>query len=218
MTKIISYSLWGNSPKYNIGAIENAKLAQEIYPEWKSRFYIASSVPEYTVSSLRDIKNTEIYIKNEEGCWNSMFWRCEPCWDASVSFSVFRDTDSRISLREKYAVDEWISSKKTFHIMRDHPFHGYYMLGGMWGYKNNNKYDLETIFNSFTPSNTYGTDYDFFANALQHVIKEDKLVHDEFFEHKPFPESRIGTEFVGDVFDENNNRNIEFQRYITPQQ
>ena len=70
-----------------------------------------------------------------------MFWRCEPCWDPSVSISVFRDTDSRINSREKHAVDAWMSSDKTFHIMRDHPFHGYYMLGGMWGYKNNNKYD-----------------------------------------------------------------------------
>jgi len=32
--KIISFSLWGDKPMYTIGAIKNAKLAEEIYPGW----------------------------------------------------------------------------------------------------------------------------------------------------------------------------------------
>jgi len=29
------------------------------------------------------------------------------------------------------------------------------------------------------------------------------MVHDEYFEKKPWPTPRIGNEFVGDAFDEN---------------
>ena len=31
--KIISFSLWGQDPKYTIGAIRNAELAREIYQD-----------------------------------------------------------------------------------------------------------------------------------------------------------------------------------------
>lgn len=37
--KIIAFSLWGDNPKYTVGAIKNAKLTSEIYPGWISRFY-----------------------------------------------------------------------------------------------------------------------------------------------------------------------------------
>jgi len=34
MKKIISFSLWGDNPVYTQGAIRNAELAKEIYPDW----------------------------------------------------------------------------------------------------------------------------------------------------------------------------------------
>ena len=40
MKKIISFCLWGNDPKYTVGALRNAELAKTIYPDWKTRFYI----------------------------------------------------------------------------------------------------------------------------------------------------------------------------------
>ena len=36
---------------------------------------------------------------------------------------LMRNLDSRLSIREKLAVDEWVSSGKRFHVMRDHPSH-----------------------------------------------------------------------------------------------
>ncbi len=34
MNKVISFSLWGDNPKYTIGAIKNAELSKTIYPDW----------------------------------------------------------------------------------------------------------------------------------------------------------------------------------------
>ena len=62
-----------------------------------------------------------------------MFWRFEPAGEEDVDVMISRDTDSRLNLREKFAVEEWLESDKGFHIMRDHPHHGYPVLGGMWG-------------------------------------------------------------------------------------
>ena len=212
--KVISFSLWGDNPKYTIGAIRNAELTQIIYPSWVSRFYVGESVPRDIIGKLLTIPNTETIHIDQENNWTSMFWRFSASYDPSVDIVIFRDTDSRLSDREKYAVDAWINSDKTFHIMRDHPHHRFPILGGMWGYKNNHKYDMKTLLDNFKASDRYGTDYEFLANILYPIIEEDKLVHDEFFDLKSFPKNRQGSEFVGDVFDEHNNRHPEYQKLI----
>jgi protein O-GlcNAc transferase len=214
MTKIISFSLWGDNPKYTVGALKNAELAPVIYPGWLCRFYVDKTVPKNIYSELSSMSNTEVIHKDSYGDWTSMFWKFESSYDANAKIIIFRDTDSRLSLREKSAVDEWLNSDKAFHIMRDHPYHNFPILGGMWGYKNNNKYPMQILLESFNKTNNYGTDYRFFAEQLYPLIGEDKIVHDEFFDNKPFPCKRQGTEFVGDVFDENNLRHTEYQKYI----
>ena len=215
MNKIISFSLWGSNPKYTIGAIRNAELAKTVYPEWKCRFYVGKDVPDDCMSRLLQIDNVEIVHKwQEDPSWKSLFWRHETCWDDSVDISIFRDTDSRLGEREKAAVEAWMKADKTFHIMRDHPFHRYTMLGGMWGYKKNAKYNMKLIFDSAERTDQYGTDYQFFAETLFKSIAEDKITHDEFFEKQPFPTTRKDQEFVGEVFDENDVRHPEHYLYI----
>ena len=50
--------------------------------------------------------------------------------DPLVSEFHSRDLDSVPSPREVEAVKEWLASKnKTFHIMRDHPYHRVPILG-----------------------------------------------------------------------------------------
>ena len=43
---LITFSLFGDNPLYCQGAVENARLAKEIYPDWTARFYVAQDVPE----------------------------------------------------------------------------------------------------------------------------------------------------------------------------
>jgi hypothetical protein len=52
-----------------------------------------------------------------------------------VDIFLSRDLDSRFSEREVAAVDEWLKSEETFHVMRDHELHTNEMLAGMWGVK-----------------------------------------------------------------------------------
>jgi hypothetical protein len=209
MDKVISFSLWGTNPKYTVGAIRNAELAPIIYPGWKARFYVANSVPNQIVYAIEDMKHVQIIFKNTVGDWTGMFWRFEAAYDPTVEISIFRDTDSRINKREQAAVEQWITSDKLFHIMRDHPFHSFPILGGMWGVKNNSKFDIKKLLEEFMSnkaSNIYGTDYNFLGNVLFPLIRErDILVHDEFFDKKPFPTKRENYQFVGQVFDEKEN-------------
>ena len=213
MKKLISFSLWGENPKYTIGAIENAKLAKVFYPGWAVRFYVSSFVDSEIKEQLKSL-SAEIIEMPEKGNWTSMFWRFQAGFDPTVDLTIFRDTDSRLNSRERLAVEEWEMSDKTFHIMRDHPCHRFPILGGMWGVKNKQCFCLESLLESFEKTDNYGTDYQFFIEKLYPLIDDDKVVHDEFFDGQPFPSERIGLQFVGEVFDENNQRNEEHSNIL----
>jgi len=212
--KIISFSVWGSNPKYTIGAVRNAELAERIYPEWVCRFYIARTVPDDIVKLIEAMDNTQVVRMNTDGDWTSMFWRFEPAGEDDVSVMVSRDTDSRISHREKEAVDEWIKSDKGFHIMRDHPWHKYPVLGGMWGVKRGILPQMNKLISEFSQTDEYGTDYWFFGRKVYPLITDNVMVHDPFFEEKPFPSKRIGSNFVGQVYDENEHTVKEHQEAL----
>ena len=97
MKKVISFSLWGDNPTYNIGAIRNAADAKIVYPYFECWFYIHSeSVPKTTVDKLKSFSNVKIIIKTgnltNENCKPRM-WRFEPIDDIDVEIMMPRDTD-----------------------------------------------------------------------------------------------------------------------------
>jgi hypothetical protein len=216
MKKVISFSLWGDNPKYTIGAIENAEQSKTIYPDWICRFYCGKSVPLDIIKKLKSYDNVEVIEMDEDGDWNGMFWRFYACEDADVMIS--RDTDSRLSVREKLAVDEWLESDKDFHIMRDHPYHNVLILGGMWGARNGILKDIISIINQYNKGNFWQVDQNFLREKIYPIIKDNSFIHDEFmkFENwsKLFPSERKNKEFVGDVFDSNNVRHPEYYKFL----
>jgi hypothetical protein len=212
MKKIISFSLWGNNPKYTIGAIRNAELTPIIFPNWVSRFYCGKSVPEDIIDKLKSLPQTEVIIMDEDGDWTGMFWRFYACEDSDIMLS--RDTDSRLSNREKLAVDEWLKSDKDFHIMRDHPYHNTEILGGMWGVRNGLVKNIKELIDDYTKSDFWQVDQNFLREKIYPLVVDNSFTHDSYSNYntnsKPFPSERINREFIGDVFDENENRHSEY--------
>jgi hypothetical protein len=204
MTKVIAFSLWGKNPKYTIGAIRNAELAKEIYPKWKVWVYVSEDVPKKILDELISL---DCYVLNMgEGNWNGMFWRFKPAANSDITM-ISRDTDSRLSYREKAAVDEWLDSDKDFHIMRDHPYHATEILGGMWGARNGILSGIQEMMASYDKGdfdNRWQVDQNFLKEIIYPIIKDNTVVHDEYFELKPFPTARIDAkDFIGQSYDEN---------------
>ena len=215
MKKIISFSLWGTDKKYTIGALKNAELASIIYPGWTCRFYVGKSVPADIILDLVKRENTEVYIMKEKGNWEGMFWRFLPASDPDVQLMISRDCDSRLSNREKFAVESWEKSNKMFHIMRDHPHHATQILGGMWGCKYPILKDMNQMIKNYKKGDYWQVDQNFLRDKVYPIVKDTTTVHDEFFEKFPFPTQREGLEFVGQVFDENEKTVTE---HLTPLQ
>lgn len=216
--KIISFSLWGENTKYTVGAIENAILARRYFPEWICRFYLGQSTlrlcPEI-INRLKNFRNVELIEMREEGDWTGMFWRFLPCSDLNVEYILSRDTDSRLSEREKVAVEEWLHSGREFHIIRDHPWHKTLIMGGLWGAKTRRFRDMKELIENYDKTDSYNIDQRFLAEKIYPRIKRSCFVHDEFVGAHGIKFPRKENEFIGQVisaegtFDQNQLKALE---------
>jgi len=216
MKKVISYSLWGDNPKYTIGAIKNAYLAKQIYPDWICRFYVGQSVPNEILNVLDLSDNVEIIEMPEQGDWTSSFWRFLCADDKDVHVCLSRDTDSRLSFREKTAVDEWLKSDKDFHSIRDHNAHDIPIMAGMWGCRNGILFGITDKINSISKGNYWQVDQQFLTHYIYPIVAQNMYSHDEFYNNRypnchPIPITRQGgfnaegnpVDFIGRPFDHN---------------
>jgi hypothetical protein len=185
MKRVISFSLWGDSPTYNIGAIKNAEIAANFYPNFECWFYIHTpTVPESTIQTLQTMSNTKIILKDGDlNTCKPMCWRYEAIDDPEVELMMSRDTDTRILLREKMAVDEWLQSGKTFHIMRDHPHHqnpNTKIMGGMFGTKKIPGINWTNLCNNISQTHHRDYDQEMLNNHIYPLIINSLIVHSSF--------------------------------------
>ena len=132
-----------------------------------------------------------------------MFWRFLAASDPTVDVMISRDADSRLHGREKAAVDEWLDSTYLFHIMRDHQYHGIHILGGMWGAKKGILNNIDITIRNYNKGDFLGVDQNFLGEYIYPLVFQHSMVHDDFFEKKPFPKkSGIRNEyhFVGQAY------------------
>jgi hypothetical protein len=199
---VISYSLWGTDSRYVDGALDNLKLAAEIYPGWQVRIYVDNSVDKDQLKLIHDNGADIRLVKNPKGPFHGAFWRFLVNDDATVNNFMIRDIDARLNFREQSAVNEWLESGKSFHLMRDHPNHRYAIQAGMWGGKANT-IQIWPLVNQWNNYGYYSCDEHFLQQVFYPKIKDMCLVHDPNIENKPFPEHKPiynGGTFVGQTF------------------
>ncbi|XP_042855238.1 uncharacterized protein LOC122242091 [Penaeus japonicus] len=145
---------------------------------------------------------------NERGL-TGMMWRFAVMGDPTVETFLSRDTDSWVLDREVAAVEEWLASNRTFHVVHDHPRHGPVILGGFWG-AHNKDLDLmrslrDTMY-SKPQTERYGHDQRLLKSVLWPVARTNVLNHDSFTcvkwrrEHGPavpFPTQRVEGTYCG---------------------
>jgi len=178
MEKIISFSLYGNSPIYTNGSIQNAKLIPTIYGnDWKVRFYIKDVLNE-TVQILREL-NCEIIDMNNSNITNGRMHRFLAI--KKDNLVLIRDCDSVITYREKMMVDQFINSKKRLHVIRDHPNHKEHIMAGMYAFNQSN-IDMEELINKSELKNNsnYMSDQLFLAQSIYPLYTGNILIHDNF--------------------------------------
>jgi len=111
--RVISFGLYGNNPKYTTGAVRNAELRDTYFPGWVLRFYADASVPGEILARLKELGCELVEMDKYKGEAAGMFWRFLVADDESVDRWIVRDSDSRLNARDRFAVEEWITSGKV---------------------------------------------------------------------------------------------------------
>jgi len=202
--RIISFSLWGIDEDYNLGALENVVEAQEIYPGWICRFYVEDKSP--ILERLKALP-CEVVVKSTEKSFRPGFWRFLAASDPDAEYVIFRDCDSRVNAKEAAAVEEWMSSGKALHVMKDTHAHKIpIILAGMWGIKGGIIQNISELMEKWLCQgnmDSKGGDQKFLADVVWPFVKDDALLHGKgFFSGPalPFPKHgklKPGQHYIG---------------------
>ena len=210
--KLITFSLFGDNPLYCVGAVENARLAKEIYPDWTARFYVAQDVPSMYLDAIEEYDGEIIHCE-KKNAYDGLNWRFRPLYDPKVEYWISRDTDSRLSWRERNAVDEWMASGKTAHLMRDAINHVYTIMAGMFGINNklfHEKYGMINLDNQSADIRT--ADQTILEQIIWPLIQHDHVCHD-YWKHSKVKGKP--TYQVGDHVHYNKAYGVGLEYYVT---
>lgn len=196
---VLAYCLYGTNPKYNIGAVRNAILAKHLYPEWTMRVYHDDSVPGATIESLCGL---HVELVRSPGVWSGidgMFARLLAADEPGYTHFVMRDADSRLSYRERRAVDQWLESGRDFHVMRDHPHHVRLIIGAAWGGRTGNLRMSDRI-RRWVGKTKYGDDERLLQNEVWPIMQNRLLLHSDYPAPGavPFPVRREKWRFIAE--------------------
>lgn len=199
MTKIISISVWGTDRRYLEGAVKNILMAENFFSDWFIFLYVSTESYFY----FKDLNNKRVKIvKIDVDPLNGSFWRFYPFFEED-GYVLSRDADSRLSLRESQAVDEWVRSGKTYTIIRDHPRHfDFPMLAGMWGAITPLNENLREKMMNYSGRHNYLIDQEYLTKEIWPIASNDCLIH-SMNENSWFSSCRSTIDFIGQGYDEN---------------
>lgn len=230
--KVISFIVWENKPEQVVGAIANAIYAAEIYPDWICRFYTCKDMPRELFQRLNEMEHVEtVEIESSKHDYKNILYRFLPAGEPDVYAMISRDVESRLSYREKYAVDEWMESDKMFHVMYDHPNFAGHVLPGCWGVKNKTLVGIGSIIRYYLTTMidrpwenaislhgnevvyNKGIDRHFLETVIYPMIDVSSMRHDEYTKNalgiqigQNFPTQRKSADgYVGEIYDTEDN-------------
>jgi len=173
MVKLLTMSVWGDDPRYIIGARQQTRLASQFYPDFTVRIYTDDAEKFKVLLPWYDV---EIHERQDS---NGVFWRFEPMFESEDNIVLVRDSDGRITKREARAVNEWLDSDKTFHTFRDHESHlEYPIIACAFGYKGKlPKQQLDEMLAIKNQPFYYTNDQVYLRDSVWPIVKDNSMIH-----------------------------------------
>jgi hypothetical protein len=169
MRKILAISAFGKNPRYIIGAYKQVHLAKYFYPDFERWLFVDNpNIYKLDAKVIAMPANTD-----------GQFWRFLA--GSEHAAVIFRDADSRITLREAGAVEEWLQSGKKLHLIRDHDRHNpnvAKIFAGNFGFRGPWPIEiLVPMIEAMNASYQYGRDQDFLRDYVYPVYEHNILTH-----------------------------------------
>lgn len=228
---VVAFTLYHDAAIFNEGALKQVMLYDAYSKsgpvDWKLHFYVGRSVPAWLLQRLEALGARVFFMGDLEEDCTASFWRNHALL-CDYDYYLFRDVDTRLSRRERLALEEFFSSEAEFHVMRDHPMHMAPMMPGLWGcsrrgrdringrlpvvppvtfYENINRW-----FGSNHTSNVFPlVDQIWLWRYVWPIARKRALIHSELatsrfhggYPSRGFPIRREIEEYVGKGFDHN---------------
>lgn len=183
---IISFSLYGDKPRYCEMAVLNVLAAQRHLPDFVCRFYVDASVPVAVIQRLDALGAQCIQMEAQGQQMPATFWRFLAMDDSDADYVLVRDVDSLIDAKEAWCVHDWRASGKSFHVIRDDCCHTELILAGLLGIRAGAVRDVAARINHFVRSSQTAAwarfgDQLFLRNSIWPLVHEHTLTHDTVY-------------------------------------
>ena len=203
--RLLSFSLFGQDPKYRHGMLRILQDLDHFYAGWNVVIYCDrlnhdALTPEPLGPRVEVVLQQEI-SQGLEGA----FWRFQAALRPGVQTLLFRDSDSLFTTREVEMVSQWLASRYDTHIIRDHPYHQSPVMAGMLGVKGRSLQLLSGLVRRRMRARRcteYGDDQVFLSEDFYPRVRSRALVHTDCVRYfpertQPMPPDRPGEMFVG---------------------
>jgi len=207
---VISFAVWGDSPVYNYGLLENCCIIRERLPNFKVFVFHNDSLPHEIIEALKSLGMIRLKKKSNVSDVKNTMWRFIPAFNKRINICLVRDADSRIGENELYAIAQWLETDKDFHIIRDHVMHRRRIMAGMWGCRNQILVPYKKHFKKFIneyQDNNWIIDEIFLEKIIYPKIVSKAHInasHNRYEKHSVgFPKINPNENYVGCVEEEN---------------
>lgn len=180
MVNVFSFCLYGPyNPRYYGPLVENIRIAEKHFPDWKVWIHVAPDVDKGYVSQLRSYPNVVVVETMVTGPAN-MITRFFTIDDATVDIMFVRDADSLLHHRDRWAIQRFIEQEQfVAHTIRDHVDHGARIMGGLWGIRKSSGLHMQTEYQKYlqNPKDMgVAHDQNFLSAHIYPLVKDRLLV------------------------------------------
>jgi hypothetical protein len=190
--KVFSFCLYGTASYYYTGLLENIRIIQQYYPDFSIIVYLGECDASWVIPDGVTVVKT-----GKAGAINAWI-RYTALTFADIGF--VRDTDSRITERDRWCIDTFLKSSYSYHSIRDHYWHKSPIMAGLFGWKRPYPVVIDA-----TPDAGYGHDESELTRIYPAIV-DDMLVHTNIYARLGEHSERITLpqtdmyDFVGNVY------------------
>lgn len=130
---LVSFSLYGQLPRYCEMAVLNVMAVQRHLPDFICRFYLDDSAPPAVIRRLQALGAQCVLLGSRASLMPATFWRFLAMDDEQADCVLVRDVDALIDARDAWCVQDWRQSGQPFHVIRDDCCHTELILAGLLG-------------------------------------------------------------------------------------
>lgn len=182
MVNVFSFCIYGvECAKYHGGLLENIRIIEGYFPDWKVYVYYGSDTTESMITKLASHACVVLRPTNALGPIN-MIHRFYAIDELNVDIMMVRDADSRVHWKDRWAIREFVRQPHYIaHTIRDHVEHTAHMMGGLWGLRKSAGIHMGNEYKCYNEDSSLGHrnghDQNFLADAVYPKVVSRMLVH-----------------------------------------